>query len=110
MSLTELDPLLSSPKRLACLGAIAAARELEFVALRELLEISDSDLSKQLKSLSDAGYVTARKAGRASTRTTWLAATKPGRAALADHVAALRKLTDPVALRARLPDPVGEPR
>ena len=64
MSLDELDPVLTPPKRLAALGAVAATRKMEFAVLRDLLDISDSDLSKQLKALVDAGYVESQKTGK----------------------------------------------
>ncbi len=102
MSLDALDPILTPPKRLACLGAIAAVKKLDFAALRDLLDISDSDLSKQLKALADAGYITSEKTGRGSTRRMWLMITPTGRQALADHTAALRLLTDPTVLATRL--------
>lgn len=102
MSLDELDPILSPPKRLACLGAIAATKDLEFSALRGLLDISDSDLSKQLKALADADYIQTRKTGKGAGRRTWLAATDHGRQALDAHTAALRALTDPSTVAARL--------
>jgi len=102
MSLDDLDPLLTQPKRLACLGAVAATSKVEFAALRELLGLSDSDLSKQVKALSDAGYLMSKKTGKGATRRTWLSITKPGRAALAAHTEALRRLVDPAVLATRL--------
>ncbi len=102
MSLEELDAILVPPKRLACLGAVAAGKKVEFSALRELLGISDSDLSKHLKVLADAGYVTSNRTGKAATRRTWLSITDPGRAALQAHVEGLRKLVDPVEISQRL--------
>ncbi len=102
MSLSDLDPVLTPPKRLACMGAVAAAAKVEFSSLRDLLDLSDSDLSKQLKVLVDAGYIKSNKTGKASTRRTWLSITKPGRAALAAHTAALQALVDPVEVSNRL--------
>ena len=102
MSLEELDPLLSSPKRLGSLGAVAAASKVEFSTLRELLDLSDSDLSKQLKVLTDAGYITSKKTGKGATRRTWLSITRAGRTALAAHTEGLRKLVDPVEVATRL--------
>ncbi len=102
MSLDELDPILVPPKRLACLGAVAAGRKVEFSVLRHLLDLSDSDLSKHLKVLTDAGYITSHRTGKAATRRTWLSITKPGQLALNSHVEGLRKLVDPVEINHRL--------
>ena len=94
MSLTELDPLLTGPKRLAALGVLANSNNVEFAFLREVLAVSDSDLSKQMSALSDAGYVTARKTGRGRDRRTWFKISRAGRVALHGHVAALNALVD----------------
>ena len=102
MSLDELDPILTPPKRLACIGAIAATTKVEFASLRTLLDLSDSDLSKQLKALSDVGYITSTKTGKAATRSTWLSVTKVGRTALSAHTKALHELVDPVVVADRL--------
>lgn len=102
MSLDELDPVLSPAKRLACLGAVSAARKVEFSALRDLLGLTDSDLSKHLRVLADTGYVTSHRTGRAATRRTWLSITELGRLALDQHVEGLRKLVDPVEIAGRL--------
>lgn len=102
MSLDDLDSVLVPPKRLACLGAVAAGKKVEFAALRELLGLSDSDLSKHLKVLADAGYVTSHRTGKASTRRTWLAITELGRSALDSHVEGLRRLVDPVEISQQL--------
>lgn len=95
MSLGSLNPVLVPPKRLAALGMLEVAKEIEFGFLRDHLEVSDSDLSKQLKALSDAGYVTSRRTGRGRTRRSWFAITDDGRAALAEHADALRALISP---------------
>lgn len=102
MSLDELDPLLTPPKRLACLGAVAAGSKVEFSALRELLGLSDSDLSKHLRVLTDAGYITSSRTGKAATRRTWLSITKAGQLGLNAHVEGLRKLVDPAEITGRL--------
>jgi len=102
MSLEELDPILTPPKRLACLGAIAAGKKVEFPALRDLLGLSDSDLSKHLKVLADSEYITSHRTGKAATRRTWLSITDLGQRALDSHVEALRKLVDPAEIADRL--------
>lgn len=92
MSLDLLDPLLTGPKRLAALGILANSQDTEFAFLRDVLEVSDSDLSKQMRQLTDAGYATVRKTGRGQERQTWFKITRAGRAALHGHVAALNAL------------------
>lgn len=94
MSLDAIDPVLTAPKRLAALGVLANSGHTEFAFLRTHLELSDSDLSKQMSALAEAGYITVKKTGRGRDRQTWFRITKPGRKALELHVAALRALVD----------------
>jgi DNA-binding MarR family transcriptional regulator len=95
MTLDDLDPVLSPPKRLAALGMVAAARKVDFSFIRAELDLSDSDLSKQLKALAEAGYITTNKTGRGATRRTWVSITDEGAAALDAHAAALQELIRP---------------
>lgn len=64
--------------------------------LREQLELSDSDLSKQMKVLADAGYVYPRKRGIGRGGSTWYVITPRGRAAFDAHVTALRSIVENV--------------
>ena len=97
MSLDELNPHLVSPKRLAALGILSSAKRVEFAYLRDQLDLSDSDLSKQLKVLADAGYVTSTRTGKGTTRTSWFEITPDGRKALKSHAKALQALLEPDA-------------
>lgn len=94
MMLADLDGLLTAPKRLGIMAMLSAARWVEFSFLRDQLEISDSDLSKQLTALCDAGYSRMRKSGHGRGSTTWLAITRAGARAFDGHVRALRDLID----------------
>lgn len=89
-----LDPLIHAPARLQLVTTLSAVSEAEFATLRDALEVSDSVLSKHLAALAEAGYVRPRKGVREGRRTTWVALTDTGRAALREHVVALRRLID----------------
>ena len=95
MGLDELDPNLVAPKRLAAMGILSAAKQVEFGYMRDQMELSDSDLSKQLKVLADAGYVTSKRTGKGATRASWFSMTPKGRKALKAHAAALQRLLEP---------------
>ena len=90
--MAELDPLIHAPARLQLLTTLSAVSEAEFATLRDVLEVSDSVLSKHVSALVTAGYLTSRKSVHAGRRTTWIGLTNAGRKALRDHVAALRRL------------------
>ena len=55
-------------------------------------DVADSVLSKHLSALSEAGYVSLRKAALDGRQRTWVRMSADGRAAFAGHVAALRRL------------------
>jgi DNA-binding MarR family transcriptional regulator len=87
-----LDPVIHVPKRLAVMAILANAPSASFRFLRDQLEISESDLSKQMSTLETAGYVTMAKDGHGRGASTTYAMTKAGRQAYQAHCAALRKL------------------
>lgn len=90
------DELIHAPLRLRICSLLASADALGFAVVRDSLEITDAHLSKQVKILSDAGYLTSTKSGSSSRsdarKTTWLALTPTGRRAFRGHVAALERL------------------
>jgi DNA-binding MarR family transcriptional regulator len=92
----ELDPVIHAPARLQALATLSAVSEAEFTTLRDVLQVSDSVLSKHISVLADAGYVHTRKGVQAGRRTTWIGLTSTGREALHAHITALRRLIDMV--------------
>ena len=93
-SIGDLDPVIHAPKRLAAMALLANAESADFPFVRERLGISDSDLSKQMGALEQAGYVEISKTGRGRGATTTYRITRPGRSAYQRHRAALRALLD----------------
>lgn len=88
----RFDAVVHAPNRLQVCAILAAVEDAEFPVLRDALGVSDSVLSKHLKVLEDAGYLTITKAtavGRVRTR---VALTGAGRRAFAGHLAELRRL------------------
>lgn len=88
------DEFLHSPIRLRVCGLLVNADSIEFHVVRETLDITDAHLSKNIKALADAGYVTVTKKASDergdSRRLTWLTLTSKGRRAFAQHFRALR--------------------
>lgn len=92
MKPTDLDPVIHAPKRLAILATLRGGSVVEFRFLKSALDISDSDLSKQMTALVSAGFVTARKRRDGATRSTWYRMTAAGRRAFDQHVESLETL------------------
>ena len=93
-----LDVVLLEPKRLQICGALGVVDEVEFATLRDLLGVADSVMSKHLKTLDEAGYVSTTKQKTDTGRPrTWIKLTSKGRSAFLGHVAELRRLAQDVA-------------
>lgn len=90
---SELDRELNSPLRLSIAAALNAVDSAEFAAIRDAVDTTDAELSRQITRLVDAGYleVTKIRAGRYAK--TWLSLTDAGRATLHAHIAALKAIT-----------------
>jgi DNA-binding MarR family transcriptional regulator len=89
----HFDAVIHPPPRLQICGLLAAVDTMEFAAVRDRVQVSDSVLSKHVKQLEEAGYVRVHKATRASRLRTSLALTSAGRTAFDAHVAELRRIT-----------------
>ena len=92
----RFDDLIHAPLRLRICAALDTASDIEFAALEKLLDVTTPNLSKQLKLLTDAGYVRLDKRRQAVGRPrTWVALTATGRRAYRGHVRALQELIAP---------------
>ncbi len=90
----RVDEVLTAPVRLSIVAALSRVDEIEFALLRDSIEISDSQLSKQVSQLEQVGYVAVRKGHVGKRPRTWLSITEEGRVALQWHLAALRAIVD----------------
>ena len=88
----RFDELIHAPNRLQICALLAPLEEAEFQVLREELGVSDSVLSKHIKQLENAGYVTLRKQTVAGRQRTWAALTSLGRRRFSAHVRELERL------------------
>lgn len=87
-----LDPVIHAPNRLQMCCMLAAVDTIDFATVREALDVSESVLSKHVKTLEEAGYVKVRKAASDGRQRTWLSLSAPGRKALKGHLAALKAM------------------
>ncbi|WP_307807070.1 transcriptional regulator [Naasia sp. SYSU D00057] len=87
-----LDPLIHQPVRFSILAMLAAADEVQFAMLRDVVEVTDSVLSKQLALLEQSGLVAVRKEFAGKYPRTWVRLTESGRTGYDAHLAALRAI------------------
>ncbi len=91
----ELDDLIHQPTRLrimAALVALEAEVKAEFSLLRDMLELTDGNLSAHLRTLEEAGYVAVEKGYVGRRPRTWVQVTEAGRQAFENHVNALEAI------------------
>lgn len=88
----RLDPAIHQPVRLGILTAVSESKRIDFVSLRDLLDLTDGNLSRHLATLETAGYITQEKTFENRKPRTWISATKAGRAALKQEIEALREI------------------
>lgn len=92
MTSANFNPLIHAQHRLQICAILALTSELEFKVLRDKLMVSDSVLSKHLKSLEEANYVRLTKRKEMGRQRTWLSLTSDGRIAYSEHVKALQNI------------------
>ncbi len=88
----RLDDAVHQRTRLGILAVLCEGGRADFAYLRDTLELTDGNLSRNLSRLEHAGYVRVEKVLEGRRPRTWLTATRAGRAALDAEVAALREL------------------
>lgn len=91
----ELNLLIHQPTRLRIMAALVSLDEgdkADFVFLRDLLELTDGNLSVHLQRLEEANYVAVEKGFEGRRPKTWIEVTLEGRDAFVAHVNALERL------------------
>ena len=58
---TKFDELILSKTRLGIISALLGGDSLEFTYLRDILKLSDGNLSVQIRKLETAGYIKVKK-------------------------------------------------
>jgi len=89
-----LDRLIHDRTRLAIISALAASSPLTFTELKQLLDLSDGNLSVHARKLEDAGYVMCTKGFEGRLPKTQFSLTEAGHRALRqylDHMEAIIK-------------------
>ena len=88
------DPLLHQPVRSKLLSLLIANDELPFKALKELLKVTDGNLSSHLSKLEKEEYVLIEKLFEGKRPKTVVHITSKGREAFSLYIEALRKFIE----------------
>ena len=87
-----IEPALHAPVRLQIAAMLARVDDAEFATIKDIVEVSDSVLSKHLSALVEEGYLCLTKTKRDGRQRTRASLTAAGRKAFARHIAALHEL------------------
>ncbi len=87
-----LDEVIHGRVRLAIMAFLSTAEQADFNELKEGLDVTDGNLSVQLRKLEEAGYVAVRKGYRGRRPHTDVTITDAGRAALRAYHTQLREM------------------
>lgn len=94
----RFDELIHFPARLRICGLLRPADAVAFRTLEAALELPASQVSRHLKALTEAAYVSVSKTASAdrddARRVAWVSLTPAGRAALDGHMLALAMIAE----------------
>jgi DNA-binding MarR family transcriptional regulator len=92
MTNATFDNIIHAPNRLQICALLDTTSELEFRAVKEQLNVSDSVLSKHLKVLEDVNYIRLVKKTEFTRQRTWLSLTPLGRKSFKSHLMELKRI------------------
>jgi DNA-binding MarR family transcriptional regulator len=82
----QLNRVIHEKGRLAIMSALAAAPELTFTELRDLLDMTDGNLTTHIRTLQQEGFVSIAKSYQNNRPLTSCALTAAGRKAFAQYI------------------------
>lgn len=82
----QLNRVIHEKGRLAIMSALAASPELSFTELRDLLDMTDGNLTTHIRTLQQEGFVSVAKSYQNNRPLTSCALTRTGRKAFAQYI------------------------
>jgi DNA-binding MarR family transcriptional regulator len=82
----QLNRVIHEKGRLAIMSALAAAPELAFTELRDVLDMTDGNLTTHIRTLQQEGFVSVAKSYQNNRPLTSCALTAAGRKAFAQYI------------------------
>ena len=93
--MAELNEIIHQPVRLRIMATLVTLEqndEVDFIYLRDLLDVTDGNLGAHLRKLEEAGYIAVNKTFIERKPRTYVSATAEGRRVFQEHVAALESI------------------
>ncbi len=91
---SQFDELILSKTRLGIISALIGGDTLEFTYLRNLLNLSDGNLSVQIRKLEEAGYIKVKKAFVERKPKTFCRITAKGQRAIKNLIGKLEEMVE----------------
>jgi DNA-binding MarR family transcriptional regulator len=88
----QLDRVIHEKGRLAMMSALAATPELSFTELRDMLGMTDGNLTTHIRILQEEGFISVAKSYQNNRPLTTCSLTKAGRKAFAGYIDLLEKI------------------
>lgn len=90
----QLDKVVHQQARLGILSVLVEAKRADFGYLRDTLDLSDGNLSRNIQVLEETGYVRVEKTFEKRRPRTWLSITTSGKAAFKREVKVLKEIIE----------------
>jgi DNA-binding MarR family transcriptional regulator len=90
----DIDPVIHERVRLAIVSALAVAAEMSFNELKEMLSLTDGNLSAHSRTLQEAGYLVVTKTFEGRRPHTTMRLSPKGRNAFRRYIEILRQVID----------------
>lgn len=91
----KFDELILSKTRLGIIAALMGGDKLDFTYLRDVLKLSDGNLSIQIRKLEEAGYIKVQKVFVDRKPKTFCKMTRKGQKAVKNLIGKLESLIKP---------------
>lgn len=92
LAIPKLDRLIHEQGRLGIMTALASAQSLTFKEIRDLLKMTDGNLSVHMRTLEENGYVNVHKDFVDRKPRSTYSLTEAGRRAFGEYIAALEAI------------------
>lgn len=88
----QLDRVIHEKGRLAIMSLLAANAELSFTEMRNVLDMTDGNITTHIRTLQEAGYVAVTKSFQNNRPLTTCSLTQSGRSAFAGYIDILEQI------------------
>jgi len=90
--ISNLNKAFENRIRLGLMSVLMVSEEVDFISLRETLDVTDGNLSSHLRALEDAGYLASEKRFIGRKPNTRYIITPEGADSFTKHISALEEL------------------